>query len=135
MNDIERLIAGLSRPSPSSELDARIHRVLHDAMPVAAPKRPRPLLRWSVLAGTAACAGMVGFVLGRQSAQAHSDAQSDVVAAAPNSESSPGETHSTTVIAAVNREALERFVMPNKPYESLFGSRPLEEQDASVSFE
>ena len=67
MNDIEKLIANLTRPSPSPELDGRIQQLVrrpirtHHRMPVcdvsasSLPPVPAPEVSASYLAGTRPC--------------------------------------------------------------------------------
>lgn len=97
MNELERMIAALSRPEPSSELDERVKAVL--AQP--SPGHSRPKWR-SVLAscGTSACIGLIGFYLGRQSigpARESATIASTVPAPAPASESVPVSTNVTKI--------------------------------------
>jgi len=59
MNELERIIAGLARPTPGSELDRSIDRLLTEA------GKPRHRT-WAWLALAAGIGGL-GFFLGRQS--------------------------------------------------------------------
>ena len=64
MNEFERLIAGVARPGPSPNLDDRIKALFARDLPV--PRSPR----WKsafLSSATAACVGILGFYLGRQS--------------------------------------------------------------------
>ena len=59
MNELERIVAGLARPAPGSELDRRINSLLTEA---GETRR----MSWAWLA-LAAGVGGLGFFLGRQS--------------------------------------------------------------------
>lgn len=64
MNELERLLVGVSRPGPSRRLDERVNAVLMQEPP------GRPGVRWKralASCGVAACAGAIGFYGGRQS--------------------------------------------------------------------
>ncbi len=65
MDELEKLISRIARPQPSEDLDRRIQAILRHANPP--PARRRRAYAAS-LCGTAACAGVIGFVLGTQSA-------------------------------------------------------------------
>jgi len=130
MNDnvIENLIARLPRPTPSQELDSRIAEITNQASPERKSFQARRVL---LLVGTAACAGFLGFVLGRQSG---STVLKKEVAAAPAvalaSLSSPqAETAQRVYIVRAEGDALVKFVMPPKKFVGLFGSGRLETRD------
>ena len=129
MNDIERLIAGLSRPSPSEELDARIAEIANQPQ---LPKRKRSLNRRILaLAATAPCTGYVGFMLGRQSAT--NNYEPLMVSARPALETSISKgIPQLARVNAADREALTRFVAP-KPFVSLFGGAVEYRQASSPS--
>jgi hypothetical protein len=64
MNELERLLAAVSRPEPSRHLDERVNAVLMHEPP------GRPGVHWKrawAWCGVAACAGAIGFYGGRQS--------------------------------------------------------------------
>lgn len=64
MNELERLIAAVSRPEPSIKLDERVNALLAQEPPCLPRRRWRNVL---VLCGTSACIGLLGFWWGRQS--------------------------------------------------------------------
>ncbi|HEV3301238.1 MAG TPA: hypothetical protein VG055_16425 [Planctomycetaceae bacterium] len=129
MNDnvIENLIARLPRPTPSQELDSRIAEITNQASPERKFFQVRRVL---LLVSTAACAGLLGFVLGRQSG---STVVKNEVAAAPAvaiaSLSPPAETAERVHILRAEGDALVKFVMPPKKFVGLFGSGRLETRD------
>lgn len=70
MNELERLIAAMDRPEPSSRLDDRVHALF--ARPQLRSNKPL----WTnalVACGAAACIGVLGFFLGRQSNSSSAD--------------------------------------------------------------
>lgn len=140
MDDIEKLISNLPRPSPSEALDARIGQLLDtqlfDAQLAARPRRreeTRSRIQWSAaLVACTACAGFIGFLLGRQSAPAIATSE-PVVELSATSET-PGEriTEAAKVTVQLPQdEGLARFVLPPRQLEGLFGSGPLEERTDS----
>lgn len=152
MNEIERLIARLPRPSPSEDLDHLIAglegwpplQVPVPALPPAAGARARgPIAsfvrRVAAFAGTAACAGVAGFALGRQSAIPATEvggrpASAMLVAAVPAAPA-PEPAPPPVVIVREESAALARFVMP-KRFESTFGNGPLiEKLESPLSLE
>lgn len=134
MNEIENLIAGLPCPSPSPNLDARIAQLT--TRPARAGAIRARLRRLGVLAACTACAGMVGFALGRQSASAVAGNQP--VAPLPANPMPPVATPTDRAIVKLElpqSEALARFVMPPRRTEGLFGRGPLEERSGSSPLE
>ena len=147
MNEIERLIARLPRPSPSEDLDQRIAG-LEEWPPLEIPasltdpavrvraRGPIGLLvrRIAAFAGTAACAGIAGFALGRQSVvpapEVEGRATSPMVAAAVPATPAPGPAALPVVVVWEESEALARFVMPTR-FGSMFGNGPLVEKSES----
>jgi hypothetical protein len=132
-NDVEELITRLPRPSPSQELDARIAAIANRAR----SERKTSLTRGALLLiGTAACAGFVGFMLGRQSAsmadKLHTAAGEAVMRAALPE---PKDASEDVKASPAEGEALARFVMPPKPFVSVFGNGRLEKQDAHSPLE
>lgn len=127
MNEIERLIRHLPRPAPSQQLDERMSSLVSRT----GRNRPRqPVFsRLRTVATTAACAGLVGFLAGRQSA---GEANRPALAPKARESADPGAVVSrptaSTNVAAVDPEAMARFVMPRNAYVSLFGTSPLEER-------
>jgi hypothetical protein len=166
MNDIERLITRLPRPSPSEELDARIAGLIDSENgletgadgPLAA--RPIPLhsppadgvrtanRRLIVTAASTACAGLLGFVIGRHSVAPVVAGQAAIPGATVGAVAAPDGTPDVSNPAVSLRternivnvqvpesEALVRFVMPAKQSVGLFGSGPLEERTESTQLE
>jgi hypothetical protein len=131
MNDnvIENLIARLPRPTPSQELDSRIAEITNQASPVRKSFQAGRVL---LLVATTACAGFLGFVLGRQ---AGSTVVKNEVAEAPAvalaSLSPPAETAERVHIWRAEGDALVKFVMPPKKFVGLFGSGRLETRNSS----
>jgi hypothetical protein len=130
MNDnvIENLIARQPRPTPSRELDARIAEIMNPARPDRKRSQPRRVM---LLFGTAACAGFLGFMLGRQSASTAVKSEAAAAPAVTRASVSP----STATVERVHSfraegNALVRFVMPPKKFVGLFGSGRLEARDS-----
>jgi hypothetical protein len=130
MNDheIEEFISRLPRPAPSQELDARIAEITSRAWTERKSSRTGRVL---LVIGTAACAGLLGFLLGRQSGPAVAKIET---AAAPvqvrGAVSNPADGHEQIRVVPAEGETLAHFVMPPKPFVSLFGSGPLEVRNA-----
>jgi hypothetical protein len=130
MNDnvIENLIARLPRPTPSQELDSRIAEITKQALPKRKFLQARQVLP---LVGTAACAGFLGFLLGRQSGSpVVKNEVAAVPAAALASWSPPAETAERVHILRAEGDALVKFVMPPKKFVGLFGNGRLETRDS-----
>jgi hypothetical protein len=130
MNDnvIENLIARLPRPTPSRELDSRIAEITNRATP---ERKSFPARQVLLLVGTAACAGFLGFALGRQSGSpVVKNETAAVPAAALASLSPPSETAERVHIVRAEGDALVKFVMPPKKFVGLFGSGRLETRDS-----
>src|SRR5262245_4511729 len=89
MNELERLIAAVSRPEPSIKLDERVNAMLAQEPPC--PRKPR----WRsalVLCGTSTCMGLIGFCLGRQSVSptiASPATTATALVSAPHAETGP----------------------------------------------
>jgi len=128
MNDnvIENLIARLPRPTPSQELDSRIAEITKQAL----PKRKFQARQVLPLVGTAACAGFLGFALGRQSGSpVVKNETAAVPAVAHASLPPPAETAERVHILRAEGDALVKFVMPPKKFVGLFGGGRLETRD------
>jgi hypothetical protein len=131
MNDnvIENLIARLPRPTPSQELDSRIAEITNQASPERKSLQVRRVL---LLVSTAACAGLLGFVLGRQSGSAVDKNEVVAVPAVAIASLSPqAETAERVHILRAEGDALVTFVMPPKKFVGLFGSGRLETRNSS----
>ncbi len=130
MNDheIEEFISRLPRPAPSQELDARIAEITSRAW----TERKRALTgRVLLVIGTAACAGLLGFLLGRQSGRAAAKKETTAALAQVRGASShPADGPERIRVVPAEGETLAQFVMPPKPFVSLFGSGPLEIRNA-----
>ncbi len=134
MNDIERLISGLPRPSPSPELDARISELtIRPAREVAIRARLR---QFGVLAACTAGAGLIGFVLGRESAGPVPELYSAAVApGSPLPPPGPAPERAIVNVQVPQNEAVARFVVPPKQLEGLFGRGPLEDRSGPSQLE
>jgi hypothetical protein len=130
MNDheIEEFISHLPRPAPSKELDARIAEITSRAW----TERKGSLTgRILLVIGTAACAGSLVFLLGRQSGPAVAKTETTAVPAqVPGASSHPADGPERIGVVPTEAETLAQFVMPPKPFVSLFGSGPLEIRNA-----
>jgi hypothetical protein len=141
MNDIERLIAGLPRPSPSAKLDARIAGLTSTPQidRQAASRRTGATWRLSAAAASVACAGVLGFLLGRHSVAPvvarHSPTVPKEMPADSIPSALPGPDPTVINVQASESEALARFVMPSKRFAGLFGSGPFVEQSESSQLE
>ena len=134
MNDIEKLIAGLPRPLPSPKLDARISELTRK--PVNAQVARERLQRFGVLVACTTCAGLMGFLFGRQTAFPLTGLQVDHVArAAPIPPIESASERPSVHFHEPPTEALARFVMPAKRIEGLFGCGPLEERSGPSHLE
>jgi hypothetical protein len=129
MNDkeIEHLIARLSRPTPSRELDAGIAEITKQVSPERKSFQARRVL---LLVGSAACAGFLGFVLGRQSGSTIVKQQASAAPVAAAASSPSAETTERVQIVRAEGDALVNFVMPPKKFVGLFGSGRLETRDS-----
>lgn len=157
MNDIERLIAGLPRPLPSADLDARIAglagptrragRAAHDGTRFA-------MRRLIVSVASTAVAGLLGFLIGRHSAApavagqpavqstATASTMTDQTAtvsadspAVPAPSPFPAQDRTIVRVQVPESEALARFVMPSKRTVGLFGEGPLEDRSETSHLE
>ncbi len=166
MNDIERLVAGLPRPSPSEELDSRIAALIgsEKGLDTVAngPRAARTTLHWPptdgpravkrrliVTVASTACAGLLGFVIGRHSVAPVIAGQTATIpsgtigaVAAPDGTPelsvpsvSPRREQHIVNVQVPESEALVRFVMPAKRSAGLFGSGALEERTESTRLE
>jgi hypothetical protein len=122
-NDVEELIARLSRPTPSPKLDVRIAELTNRAWIERNGSLTRRVL---LMIGTAACAACAGFVLGRYSAVAAKNETASAPTAARALSSPSTETPERIRVLPAEGEALARFVMPPKAVMGLFGSGRLE---------
>jgi hypothetical protein len=127
-NEIENLIARLPRPTPSRELDSRIAGITNQALLERKTVQARRVL---LPIGTAACAGLLGFALGRQTG---SPVVKNEVAAppavAPASLSPQAEAAGRVHVLRAEGDALVKFVMPPKKFVGLFGNGRLETRDS-----
>ncbi|HEV3416769.1 MAG TPA: hypothetical protein VG056_08160 [Pirellulales bacterium] len=123
MNELERLIAGLARPEPSDRLDDRIQAML-------AQEQVRPRVSpWRIAiswCGTAACMGVLGFYLGRQTAIAQ-PAPAPVTSTAQSIDR-PVETTTvpvTSVSIPLRADQLAGLFMPPAIHEGMLGRGPV----------
>jgi hypothetical protein len=141
MNDdeIEKLIARLPRPAPSQELDTRIAETTRQAAPA---RQFLPVRQALLLVGSTACAGFLGFVLGRQTGTPviKNDVAATPAAAVaslppPPKSNDPAITDPATTdrvhIVRAEGDALGKFVMPPKTFVGLFGNGRLETRDSA----
>jgi hypothetical protein len=123
MNELERLIAGLARPEPSDRLDDRIHAMLAQAQVRPRVSRRRVTLAWFA---TAACVGVLGFFLGRQTVIAE-PALAPVAATAQSIdrpvEVSPAPV--TSVNIPLRADQLAGLFMPPAVHEGMLGRGPV----------
>jgi hypothetical protein len=114
MNDnvIENLIARLPRPTPSQELDSRIAEITNQASPERKSFQARQVL---LLVGTAACAGFLGFALGRQSGSPVVKNEVAAVPAAAHASLSPPAGRQPVLFVSVQRvrEPRPGEILPN----------------------
>jgi len=129
--DIERLISRLERPSPSPELDDRIAEITSRARPPGTGSSVRNLVQ---IGAALACAGLVGFVLGRQSVATPS--------ATPNVPQVRGQIAATVreptpeVRAVVPASAaFVRLVTKPKSFVSVFGGQSLEKRAGALEIQ
>jgi hypothetical protein len=122
MNEIERLVSAIGRPEPSQRLNERIQALF-------APDRDRRRVsRWRMAiawCGTAACVGLLGFYLGRQSAIVQLPPE-HVSTATPSSH--PPDRASLIPASVVNiplrDDQLAGLFMPREPREGMLGRGP-----------
>jgi hypothetical protein len=139
--DLEELISRLPRPSPSPELDSRIDELARRTRP------PRTTaVGWQILLplGSAVCAGLLGFVLGRQSVLAKTadplirETQSRAVEKSlfPQGKSSRSSPAPKPIfVEAPASQAFVSFVMPPKRRLNPFGERSLEKPNVPKSLD
>jgi hypothetical protein len=146
---IEKLVARLPRPSPSPELDTRIAQITRQAAPARTSLHVR---RVFLLVGSTACAGFLGFVLGRQTGTAviKNEVPAPPAAAVASLRPPPKSKDLTTTgpkttdpkttdpvtadrvhIVRAEGDALVKFLMPPKRFVGLFGNRQLETRDSA----
>jgi|SRR5579863_5820970 len=141
MNDIERLVAGLPRPSPSAELETRITRLVGTARIDRSPASDGKLAlrRLAVTAASVACAGLLGFLLGRHSAgPVVASERQAVPTPGPGNSNPPTLPEQAPAVIAVQvpeTDALVRFVMPSRRTAGLFGGGPFVDQSDSSELE
>jgi hypothetical protein len=127
MNEIERLIAAVPRPEPGEKLDQRIHALLAHP-PVRSPiRRRKGMLGWLA---SAACVGLLGFYLGRQSVVAPLPAElvsTAVTAVAPASDSPPKVAPVATKITNVplDPDKIAKLFVGPVGRERMFGNGPV----------
>jgi hypothetical protein len=123
MNELERLIAGVERPAPSTKLDDRVH-----ALFAREPLRPRRF-RWHrslMSCASAACIGMLGFYFGRQSVVAVADVRPAAASASglqPAPESAPDSANVMRV--PLPADQLAGLFVPRGGQEGLLGKGPV----------
>ena len=122
MNELERLVAAIVRPKPSTSLDMRVKTLL-DQTP-APPSRAR-WRRVATLCASAACIGLAGFYLGWESGwRARStDPQTPTIAQATGSPAAPNSTH-----IPLTDDQLASLFMRSASHEGLLGRGPVEIQ-------
>jgi hypothetical protein len=79
MNELERLIANVDRPEPTGRLDACVKALIQS-------QSSPPTRRWQnafVVCGAAACMGILGFFVGRQSVTTATDSSAAMASTAP----------------------------------------------------
>ncbi len=125
-HDVEKLVSRLQRPAPSAELDARIAAITSRAQPLRAGSPIRGLAR---ISAAIACAGLVGFVLGRQSVATPAAPPTIPEVGSPlaTTEQEPAPEVRAVVPAS---DAFVRLVTKPRTFVSVFGG-PLEEQSGS----
>lgn len=124
MDDIEKLIAGLPCPKVSPDLDERIRQATSSPLN-ARGVRDRKTRSFVVLVTSIACAGAVGFALGRQSVSP-TPPVIDVATTTTSARLSDPATDDLTLVAKTTQiEAVKQFVMPPPQPEGLFGSGAL----------
>jgi hypothetical protein len=123
-DELEQLVFRLERPSPSPELDARIAEVTRHVQPARSTGTIRGVLR---LGAAIACAGVLGFVLGRQSMSAPPVQPSitEMGSQRPSADEPEGVEQRAFVPA---NEAFVQLVTKPKTFVSVFGAQPLEAQ-------
>jgi hypothetical protein len=123
-DELEKLVSRLDRPSPSPELDARIAEIARHVQPARGTGTVRGALR---LGAAIACAGLLGFVLGRQSVSAPPIQPSiaEVADQHRSADEPEGVEHRAFVPA---NEAFVQLVTKPKTFVSVFGAQPLEAQ-------
>jgi hypothetical protein len=127
MNELERLIAGVERPGPSANLDERIKALFIRVPP--GPQNPR----WKgtlMSCATAACVGILGFYLGRQSVAEVVDAQPAAAnATAPEalreSGLASGNVSSNVLSVPLPAEQLAGLFVSRGSQEGLLGKGPV----------
>lgn len=115
MNELERLIADAGMPGPSDHLDHRIRALLAGASG-GSPSRWRNIV---VLCGTAACVGVIGFFLGRQSVRVAP------VDRAPTIAASVREADANVTRVALGEDQLASFFVWRPAREGMLGSGPV----------
>jgi hypothetical protein len=123
-DELERLVSRLERPCPSPELDARIAEITKHVRPARSTGTIRSVVR---LGGAIACAGVLGFVLGRQSVSVPTakPPDPDRTSLAGVAESNPSPAVRTEVLA---NDAFVRLVTRPSNFVSVFGNQPLQQQ-------
>ena len=117
MNDLERLLAEMHRPQPSHELDQRVEELLSQQ-----PTSPSHA-RWKsalVFSAVAACAGLIGFVGGRQSAAVPRTTVAATITA-PHRPTEPQTTPANVVRIPLQREQLAGLFVQTAAPEHMLG--------------
>lgn len=136
MSDIEKWIAQLPRPEPSLDLDRRVVDALRGRPRQSRESHWRRV--WPFAFAT--CAGLIGFVIGRQTstvANAESGLanQVSVTQAVAMDDHASEKRQSAEIVDATENEALAFFVMPPRENVSLFGSGQLHVSTKSTQME
>ena len=129
--DIEQLVSRLERPAPSAELDARIAEITSRTGPPRAGSSVRNLVQ---IGAALACAGLVGFVLGRQSVATPSATPSvpQVSGQVAASAREPAPEVRAVVPASA---AFVRLVTKPKSFVSVFSGQSLEKRAGALEIQ
>jgi hypothetical protein len=129
--DLEQLVSRLERPAPNPELDARIAEITSWTRPPRTGSSVRNVVQ---IGAALACAGLVGFVLGRQSVAMPSatpnvlQVSGQVVATAP--EPTP-EVRAVVPASA----AFVQLVTKPKSFVSVFSGQPVEKRAGALEIQ
>ena len=122
MNELERLLASVSRPEPSDELDRRVSALL---APIPTPA-PRATAGYALLlCGTAVCVGLIGFYCGRLSVGAANGAAVTVKSPNPERPLESDPVSSPVLNVPLRRDQLAGLFVQSPAPEPMFGTGPL----------
>jgi hypothetical protein len=122
MNELERLIAHVDRPDPTGWLDARINAVIQSR--VTSNKRRRQ--NEVVACGVAACIGILGFFVGRQSVSTAADTSSPMTIATTRDPANEGTLLVTNVTnVPLADDQLAGLFVRRHQREGLLGAGPV----------